>query len=91
MLWTTTLQGAHYKTTKLEKFTFLVINTKTKIILGHPASDRLGLTQVLCHNKAKWVRTVKRSGKHVSKANQFSSIAGESPPKTAHILLVPIC
>ena len=47
---TTTPQVAHYKTEKLDNFTWFVMKKK-KIILGLLASNRLSLTKVLCHNK----------------------------------------
>ena len=50
---TPTLQETHYKTDKLEDFTFLAMETKNKIILIYLASNRLSLTEVLCHNTAK--------------------------------------
>ena len=50
---TTTLQVAHYKTDRLKSFTYFTMEFKSEIILGHLARDRLSLTKVFCHNKAK--------------------------------------
>ena len=57
-------------TSKLEDLIFFVVEDKIEILLGHPVSDRLDLTQMLCHNKDKWqVSAVRRSDKHASKTN----------------------
>ena len=49
------LRLQHYSKKSFQDHAFYVVETKTckEIIIGHPASIRLGLIQVLCKNIAK--------------------------------------
>ena len=55
-----TLQLKHYAKDSFQDHQFFVVETPTQkeIIIGHPASVRLGLIQVLCKNYAKTVSSI---------------------------------
>ena len=56
-----TLRLKHYAKDTFQDHQFFVVETPTQkeIIIGHPASVRLGLIQVLCKNHAKTVSSIK--------------------------------
>ena len=58
---TITLRLKHYVKDSFQDHQFFVVETPTQkeIIIGHPASVRLGLMQVLCKNYAKTVSSIK--------------------------------
>ena len=77
-----TLLVGNYKTNQLQNFTFFIMELKSEIILGHLASNRLGLTKVLCHNKVKkQFRAVGRSCNTTSMADQLGPTTRPSPPE----------
>ena len=55
-----TLKLKHYSKDSFQDHQFFVVETPThkEIIIGHPASVRLGLIQVLCKNYAKTVSCI---------------------------------
>ena len=55
-----TLRLKHYAKESFQDHQFFVVETPTRkeIIIGHPASVRLGLIQVLCKNYAKTVSSI---------------------------------
>ena len=57
---TITLRLKHYSKDSFQDHQFFVVETPTwkEIIIGHPASVRLGLIQVLCKNHAKTVSSI---------------------------------
>ena len=57
---TITLWLKHYAKDSFQDHQFFVVETPTRkeIIIGHPASVRLGLIQVLCKNHAKTVSSI---------------------------------
>ena len=57
---TITLRLKHYLKDSFQDHQFFVVETPTwkEIIIGHPASVRLGLIQVLCKNHAKTVSSI---------------------------------
>ena len=57
---TITLRLKHYSKDSFQDHQFFVVETPMwkKIIIGHPASVRLGLIQVLCKNHAKTVSSI---------------------------------
>ena len=57
---TITLDWKHYSKDSFQDHQFFVVETPTwkEIIIGHPASVRLGLIQVLCKNHAKTVSSI---------------------------------
>ena len=57
---TITLQLKHYWQDSFQDHQFFIVETPTRkeIIIGHPASVRLGLIQVLCENHAKTVSSI---------------------------------
>ena len=57
---TITLQLKHYVKDSFQDHQFFVVETPTRkeIIIGHPASVRLGLIQVLCKNYAKTMSSI---------------------------------
>ena len=57
---TITLQLKHYSKDSFQDHQFFVVETPTRkeIIIGHPASVRLGLIQVLCKNHAKTMASI---------------------------------
>ena len=56
------LKLQHYSEKSFQDHSFYVVETKTlkPIIIGHPASIRLGLIQVLCKNISKSVLAIKK-------------------------------
>ena len=56
-----TLQLKHYVKDSFQDHQFFIVETPTQkeIIIGHPASVRLGLIQVLCKNHAKTMSSIK--------------------------------
>ena len=58
---TITLRLKHYSKDSFQDHQFFVVETPTRkeIIIGHPASVRLGLIQVLCKNHAKTMSSIK--------------------------------
>ena len=65
------LRLQHYLEKSFQDHSFYVIETKTPkpIIVGHPASIRLGLIQVLCKNISKSVLAIEKTGN--SSKNSF--------------------
>ena len=57
------LKLQHYSEKSFQDHSFYVVETKTlkPIIIGHPASIRLGLIQVLCKNISKSVLAIEKS------------------------------
>ena len=57
---TITLRLKHYSKDSLQDHQFFIVETPTwkEIIIGHPASVRLGLIQVLCKNHVKTVSSI---------------------------------
>ena len=57
---TITLRLKHYSKDSFQDHQFFIVETPTwkEIIIGHPASVRLGLIQVLCKNHAKTVSSI---------------------------------
>ena len=55
-----TLRLKHYSKDSFQDHHFFIVETPTwkEIIIGHPASVRLGLIQVLCKNHAKTVSSI---------------------------------
>ena len=55
-----TLRLKHYAKDSFQDHQFFIVETPTRkeIIIGHPASVRLGLIQVLCKNHAKTVSSI---------------------------------
>ena len=55
-----TLQLKHYAKDSFQDHQFFIVETPTQkeIIIGHPASVRLGLIQVLCKNYAKTMSSI---------------------------------
>ena len=68
---TITLQLKHYAKNSFQDHQFFVVETPTRkeIIIGHPASVRLGLIQVLCKNYAKTMSSIE-----TAKTNNLSQV-----------------
>ena len=66
------LRLQHYSEKSFQDHSFYIVETKTPkpIIVGHPASIRLGLIQVLCKNISKSVLAVEKMSENSSK-NSF--------------------
>ena len=79
------LRLQHYLEKSFQDHSFYVVETKTlmPIIIGHPASIRLGLIQVLCKNISKSVLVIEKTGS--SSKNSFQdhqlNIDGNTPCK----------
>ena len=78
------LRHQHYLEKSLQDHSFYVVETRTPkpIIIGHPASIRLGLIQVLCKNISKSVLAIKKTSENSTK-NSFQDhrlrIDGKTP------------
>ena len=66
------LKLQHYSKKSFQDDIFYVVETKTQkeIIVGHPASDRLGLICVLCENVSKSISAIENS-ENTSSSNSF--------------------
>ena len=80
------LRLQHYTQGSFQDHSFYVVETKTlkPIIVGHPASIRLGLIKVLCKNISKSVLVIKKTTQN-SMRNSFQDhpiqIDGKTPWK----------
>ena len=78
------LRLQHYLEKSFQDHSFYIVETKTlkPIIVGHPASIRLGLIRVLCKNISKSVLAIEKTSEHNSK-NSFQDhqlrIDGKTP------------
>ena len=78
------LRLQHYLEKSFQDHSFYVVETKTPkpIIIGHPASIRLGLIRVLCKNISKSVLAIKKTSENSTK-NSFQDhrlrIDGKTP------------
>ena len=78
------LRLQHYSEKSFQDHSFYVVETKTPkpIIVGHPASIRLGLIQVLCKNISKSVLAIEKTSEKSTK-NSFQDhqprIDGKTP------------
>ena len=79
------LRLQHYSENSFQDHSFYIVETKTlkPIIIGHPASIRLGLIQVLCKNISKSVLAIEKTEN--SSKNSFQdhrlNIDGKTPWK----------
>ena len=66
------LRLQHYSEKSFQDHSFYIVETKTPkpIIIGHPASIRLGLIRVLCKNISKSVLAIEKTSENSSK-NSF--------------------
>ena len=57
------LRIKHYSNESFQDHSFYVVgtNTRKEILVGHPASVRLGLIQVLCKNISKSILSIEKS------------------------------
>ena len=79
---TLTLLIKHYTKNSFQDHQFFIVDTPTwkEIIIGHPASVRLGLIQVLCKNYAKTMSTIE-----IHQANNLSRVTHiNGKTRTAH-------
>ena len=78
------LRLQHYSEKSFQDHSFYIVETKTlkPIIIGHPASIRLGLIRVLCKNISKSVLAIEKTSENSSK-NSFQDhqlrIDGKTP------------
>ena len=73
-----TLKLKHYAKNSFQDHQFFVVETPTRkeIIIGHPASVRLGLIQVLCKNYAKTVSSIETS--QINNLSEVRNIDGKT-------------
>ena len=73
-----TLKLQHYTNNSFQDHQFFVVETPThkEIIVGHPASVRLGLIQVMCKNIAKSVTATEAKTNNLT---QITKIDGRVP------------
>ena len=66
----------HYSDKSFQDHIFYIVQTKThkEIIVGHPASARLGLIQVLCENIAKSISAIENS-EYSNSSNSFQDLS----------------
>ena len=74
------LRLKHYAKDSFQEHQFFIVETPTQkeIIIGHPASVRLGLIQVLCKNYAKTVSSIKT--KQTKNLSRVHHIDGKTQP-----------
>ena len=80
---TITLRLKHYVKDSFQDHQFFIVETPTQkeIIIGHPASVRLGLIQVLCKNHAKTVSSIEAD--QTNNLFQVHNIDGKTRPSSS--------
>ena len=80
------LKLQHYSEKSFHDHSFYVVETKTlkPIIIGHPASIRLGLIQVLCKNISKSVLVIEKSENSIKNSFQDHRLRIDSKTPWRH-------
>ena len=73
---TITLKLQHYSKNSFQDHQFFVVETPKEIIVGHPASVRLGLIKVMCTNIAKSVTATEATPNNLT---HITNIDGRIP------------